>query len=536
VKERNPTKAPPRRRSAPTKIAGHRLLRPLEGSHATWEVQGDDPKRLELLVLGRARKGREEASRTAFHRQLKARASLLHPHLAAIVDGGESPRGPYVVVSLPRARPLSAEIAEGPLEPERMHTLLTGVADALDAAHTRWLIHTDLTPRSVFVEAGAREWAWLTDFGIAHNRTPLAFARAGYRSPEELRGEAPLPESNVYSLACIVYTCLAGTAPFARSSGRAAMQAQLHEDPPRLTEARPELPSAVDDVLIAALSKTPAERPGSAGELMRRVGRALELVEPAEEAGRRSGSGRFRRARSNGSAGAATSETAVATIQLDPPARRRLNPISYMVRPVAEPVPLRPTRLTPAEASRPRREAPMRRRGAPPAVLIAALVLAVGAAGVAGWTLGGSESPKPDPEAAAARKAAADRAGTAAARERERVAWLGTANAAAERLSARRAAHRRTLARASRAHGQAVAARRLAASFRSARRALGEAPATVPQAGAVDAALRRAESAYTRLARSVHNGNRPAYRRAVASVRSAEAGVDRALERLGSPA
>jgi serine/threonine-protein kinase len=536
VKERTPTKAPPRRRSAPTKIAGHRLLRPLEGSHATWEVQCDDPKRLELLVLGRARKGREEASRTAFHRQLKARASLLHPHLAAIVDGGESPRGPYVVVSLPRARPLSAEIADGPLPPERVHALLTGVADALDAAHTRWLIHTDLTPRSVFVEAGSRDWAWLTDFGIAHNRTPLAFARAGYRSPEELRGEAPLPESNVYSLACIVFTCLAGTPPFARSSGRAAMQAQLHEDPPRLTEARPELPEAIDGVLTAALSKSPSERPGSAGELMRGVGRALDLVEPEEEASRRTGSGRFRRARSNGSAGAVASEAAVATIQLDPPARRRLNPISYMVRPAAQPVPLRPTRLTPAEATGPRRDVPARRRAAPRAVLVAALVLAVGAAGVAGWTLGGSDSPKPDPAAAAARKAAAQRAGTAAAQERERVAWLGTANAAAERLSARRTAHRRTLARASRAHGQAVAARRLAASFRSARRSLGEAPATVPQAGTLDAALRRAEAAYTRLARSVHNGNRAAYRRSVASVRSAEAGVDRALERLGSPA
>ncbi len=138
------------------------------------------------------------------------------------MDGGESPRGPYVVVSLPRSRPLSSLIAEGPLDPARTYRLLTGVADALDAAHARWLIHTDLTPRAVFVEPGERDWAYLTDFGIAHNRPPLAFARAGYRSPEELRGESPLPESNVYSLACIVYTCLAGTAPFARQSSRAA--------------------------------------------------------------------------------------------------------------------------------------------------------------------------------------------------------------------------------------------------------------------------------------------------------------------------
>ncbi len=295
MSEHTPTKVPPRRRRAPTEVAGHRLLRPLEGSHATWEIPSEDPNRMQLLVLGRARKGQERSARTAFHRQLRARTSLLHPHLASIVGGGESPRGPYVVVSLPRARPLSSLIAEGPLDPERAYRLLMGVADALDAAHTRWLIHTDLTPRAVFVESGPRDWAWLTDFGIAHNRPPLAFARAGYRSPEELRGEPPLPESNVYSLACIIHTCLSGSAPFARQSSRAAMQAQLHETPPRLTEARPELPAAVDAVLASALSKTPEDRQSSAGALVREVGEALGLVHDGPGQTRRNGSGRFRR-------------------------------------------------------------------------------------------------------------------------------------------------------------------------------------------------------------------------------------------------
>ena len=77
MSEHTPTKAPPRRRRAPTEVAGHRLLRPLEGSHATWEIPSDDPNRMQLLVLGRARKGQERSARTAFHRQLRARTSLL---------------------------------------------------------------------------------------------------------------------------------------------------------------------------------------------------------------------------------------------------------------------------------------------------------------------------------------------------------------------------------------------------------------------------------------------------------------------------
>ena len=167
------------------------------------------------------------------------------------------------------------------------------MADALDAAHARWLIHTDLTPRAVFVEPEGNDWAYLTDFGIVHNRAPMAFARAGYRSPEELRGQPPVPESNVYSLACIVYACLAGSAPFGRKSSRAAVQAQLNEPPPRLTEARPDLPKLLDIVLNSALSENPDERPKSAGALMQEVGQALGVIErPTDGASR---SGRFRR-------------------------------------------------------------------------------------------------------------------------------------------------------------------------------------------------------------------------------------------------
>jgi serine/threonine-protein kinase len=556
MSEHTPTKTPTRRRRAPTEVAGHRLLRPLEGSHATWEIPSDDPERLQLLVLGRARKGQERSARTAFHRQLRARTSLLHPHLAAIVGGGESPRGPYVVVSLPRARPLSSLITEGPLDPERTYRLLMGVADALDAAHTRWLIHTDLTPRAVFVESGPRDWAWLTDFGIAHNRPPLAFARAGYRSPEELRGEPPLPESNVYSLACIVYTCLSGSAPFARQSSRAAMEAQLNETPPLLTDIRPELPAAVDDVLASALSKSPEDRQGSAGALIRDVGAALGLLDENAAGRRRNSSGRFRR-RSPDAAQPVRRQKPVAlngapaAVPLEAPSRSRHAPSrSSSTATAAAPAaprsapgrskqgpPARPRRPTPIEALPPRKHA--RRRGAPPAVLIPVLLLAVAGAGVAGWIAGGgsesSPAPQVDPTARQAERAAERRAEAAATAEQQRVAWLGSANDAVETLNSRRSADRRRLAAARSPGDQAARARRLARSYALARRSLGNPPASVPRAASVAAALGRAEGAYGRLARSAANENRTAYRRAVDSVRSAEGSLDRALARLGDP-
>ncbi len=547
MSEHTPTKTPSRRRAAPTRIAGHHLLRPLEGSHATWEVPSDDPKRIELLVLGRARKSDEPEVLTAFDRRLRARASLRHPHLASVVDGGESPRGPYVVVSLPRSQPLSALISEGPLDPARTYRVLAGVADALDAAHARWLIHTDLTPRAVFVEPDESDWGYLTDFGIVHNRAPMAFARAGYRSPEELRGEAPLPESNVYSLACVVYACLTGSAPFGRKSSRAAVQAQLHEPPPRLTEARPDLPRLMDIVLNSALSEDPDERPKSAGALMQEVGQALGVVERPENGAARSG--RFRRRGADAPAEEGTwSVRSSATATTAGQGRSRHSVAGGEAAPAVEPAPAaspqrtRPSprvRLTPA-APTTRREPDgtraKRRRGAPPLVLGALLLVAIAGAGVAGWALGSSDTKaKPDPTVVASQRAAAARASAATAQERERVAWLDSANTSVKRLDTRRAAYRRSLARATTPSDQAAAARRLASSFAAGQSVVKDAPASVTGATALGDAVRTAEAAYTRLGTAARNGNRSAYRRAGDSVRQAERDVDTALKQLGEP-
>jgi hypothetical protein len=544
------TKAPPRRRRAPTEVAGHRLVRPLEGSHATWELHSEDPRRIQLLVLGRVRKSEERAARTAFHRQLRARTSLLHPHLAAIVDGGESPRGPYVVVSLPKSQTLSSILAEGPLFPTRAYRLLTGVADALDAAHTRWLIHTDLTPRAVFVENAQRDWAFLTDFGIAHNRPPLAFARAGYRSPEELRGEAPLPESNVYSLACILYTCLSGAAPFARQSSRAAMEAQLHEEPPRLAESRPELPAAIDEVLAKALSKDPNDRQRSAGALIREAGEALGVVERPPDP-RRRGTGRFRRRSPAPAPAPAPRRTPVAAAagtavkERPRPAARHAASASTVTpapAPRTQPKP-RPATRPPAKkvtaASRPAPPPrPPRELAAPPRVLGVVLVLAVVCAGVGGWLAGGGarSEPEVDRTAAAQERAAAERARSATVAEENRMAFLTSYSETIDSLNAGRASGRRTLARASTPGEQSAGAAALAGTYATARRPLADAPRSVPAAAGLSSALRRAENAYGRLGLAARNGNRPAYQRAVASVRASERDVDSALRRLGEPA
>ncbi len=160
-------------------------------------------------------------------------------------------------------------------------------------------------------------------------------------------------------------------------------------------------------------------------------------------------------------------------------------------------------------------------------------------AGAAGWFLGGGSdstpAPKADPAAARAARAAAAEAETATAAEQARVEWLRSADGTIQTLGSRRAADRRRLAAATTPADQAARGRRLARSYEIARGALGDAPESVAGAAAVRSALRRAQGAYERLARSAGNENRSAYQRAVASVRASEADLTRALARLGQP-
>jgi hypothetical protein len=302
------------------------------------------------------------------------------------------------------------------------------------------------------------------------------------------------------------------------------MQAQLNEPPPKLSEERPDLPKAIDAVLLKALSKKPEDRQSTPGELMRDVGAALGVLEPGAPM---PPTGRFRRKTAVNGAVAAPAK----------PATNGAAPAAAPAKPKAAPAAPARRRTTPIETLPPRKR--VRGGGAPRAMLIPLLLVAIGGAGAAGWVLGGAESgepaPAPDPAAERAARTAAANAEAATEAEADRVAWLGSANEAVATLRSRRASDRRRLAEARLPGGQADRARAISRSYARARAALADAPGSVTGAAAVRSALLRAERAYTRLARSASNENRSAYRRSVTSVRASEADLSRALARLGEP-
>jgi streptogramin lyase len=173
---------------------------------------------------------------------------------------------------------------EGSLEPSRALGLLDQVADALDAAHERGLIHRDVKPANILIaERARREHCYLSDFGLTKQSASISgltgtgelVGTVAYVSPEQIRGESVDARADVYALGCVLHECLTGEQPFARESDVATLWAHVHEPPPALAASRPELGGEIDRVLARALAKAPAERQQSCGELIASARAAL---------------------------------------------------------------------------------------------------------------------------------------------------------------------------------------------------------------------------------------------------------------------
>ncbi|MGA9162062.1 MAG: ABC transporter substrate-binding protein, partial [Actinomycetota bacterium] len=155
------------------------------------------------------------------------------------------------------------------------------------AAHEQGLVHRDVKPANVLIarqrgtEAGAH--AYLTDFGLTKRaasdsgvtETGQFVGTLDYAAPEQFRGQVADARTDVYSLACVLFECLAGHPPFRAENEAALMFAHLMEAPPRLTTDRPNLPDEVDEVVATAMAKAPDDRYPSAGTFASRASAAL---------------------------------------------------------------------------------------------------------------------------------------------------------------------------------------------------------------------------------------------------------------------
>jgi serine/threonine protein kinase len=229
--------------------------------------------------------GIDPVYRERFRREGTLLAQLNHPHVLPIHGMGEIDGDLYIATRLVSAT-LRNAILSGPIPVGDAMKILSCVAAALDAAHAAGIVHRDVKPANVLIDPGPQ--VYLGDFGLARDPEGEALTAPGqvlgtidYMAPELLDGDGIGPPTDIYGLSCLAVETLTGAVPYARDTDAAIMYAHVVEPPPSVSERRPELPLALDDVIAAGMAKDPDDRPPSAGALVMDMLRALDMPAPA---------------------------------------------------------------------------------------------------------------------------------------------------------------------------------------------------------------------------------------------------------------
>ncbi len=243
-------------------------------------------RRVALKLLGR------DADPARFDREAHAVASLGHPHICRLFDYGSTEEGrPYMVLEYLPGGTLEERLRPGePLPDEETARLAREIAAGLAHAHSRRVVHRDLKPSNVLFDAEGT--AKLADFGIARvggagtlTETGTLLGTAAYISPEQAAGEPATAASDVYSFGVILFRLLTGRLPFEGETSLELAAKHLREQPPSVSDLRPDAPASLAALADAALVKEPDGRPADGVALAEALGVAPTTVALPPSAG-----------------------------------------------------------------------------------------------------------------------------------------------------------------------------------------------------------------------------------------------------------
>jgi serine/threonine-protein kinase len=242
-------------------------------------------------TLGRAvavkvlddRYAQDENIRGRFTREALAAARLSgNPNIVTIYDVGEWNERPFIVMEYLAGGSLEERIRDGgPVPTGQALQWLEETADALDAAHRQGVVHRDVKPANLLLDRQGH--VHVADFGIASaagmdslTQTGTVLGTASYLAPEQAKGERTTPSSDLYSLAVVAFELFTGRRPFEGDSLAAEAAAHVTGEIPSVCDVDPQAPCELDPVFERALAKDPAQRFGSAAELVAALRGALE--------------------------------------------------------------------------------------------------------------------------------------------------------------------------------------------------------------------------------------------------------------------
>jgi streptogramin lyase/predicted Ser/Thr protein kinase len=232
------------------------------------------PERKVALKLLSPDLASDPAFRERFVHESNAAASTEHPNIVPVYGAGEADGQLYLAMRYIEGTDLASLLErEGALSPERAARICTEIADALEVAHDRGLIHRDVKPSNILLDS--RDRAYLTDFGLIRRtqlhtsvtKTGQFMGTVDYCAPEQIKGGQIDGRADVYSLGCVLFECLTGSPPFRKDSEVATIYAHLEEDVPKANSKRPQISPLLSSVVTKAMAKRPEDRFGTAGEM-----------------------------------------------------------------------------------------------------------------------------------------------------------------------------------------------------------------------------------------------------------------------------
>ena len=267
-----------------SKISHYRIIREL-GSGGMGEVWLAEDTRLErkvALKLLPAEFTRDAERVHRFTQEAKAASALNHPNIITVYDIGDSESGRFIVMELVAGRTLRSLVAADNSY-ETLLELSIQITSALNAAHAAGITHRDIKPDNIMVRDDG--YVKMLDFGLArllpinpsdpeastavHQTLPgTVMGTLAYMSPEQARGEKAGPPSDVFSLGIVLYELATGLHPFKSETMVGYLHAITSRAPQSLTRVKPELPAALDDLVLRMLEKEASNRP-TASEVVR---------------------------------------------------------------------------------------------------------------------------------------------------------------------------------------------------------------------------------------------------------------------------